>query len=152
PFVGLLLLSAVAELPAQKAKSRVDAHGDLLPEGVVARLGSTRLRVVGDTVSLAFGHDDNTLLALNDGAVIVWDRASGKEIRRFSVLTLVGIPFPRTASLSPRKRARTSEYGTFRRESLCKSCRWLKEAITRSCVFPTMARRLPWPTATRSSF
>jgi RNA polymerase sigma factor (sigma-70 family) len=55
-----------------------------LPDGVVARLGSTKLRH-GDAISLAaFTPDGKALVtAGRDKTICLWDLATGQEIRRF---------------------------------------------------------------------
>src|SRR5262245_26719202 len=63
---------------------RLDCYGDPLPEGAIARIGSTRLRHCWAVSSLAFLHDGRTLAAGDDEIVRLWDSASGKEIRHFN--------------------------------------------------------------------
>jgi WD40 repeat protein len=86
--------------PAGKAP-RVDRHGDPLPEGALARLGTLRFnqrtRLV---VALAFSPDGRVLASAGgvsmflhrgqgfdghqEGSIIFWDPATGKELRRLS--------------------------------------------------------------------
>jgi WD40 repeat protein len=57
---------------------------DALPEGALKRLGSLRWRHGEPITFLAFPSDGKTLLsASQDSVVRVWDRHTGKEIRRF---------------------------------------------------------------------
>jgi WD40 repeat protein len=65
-------------------KARTDQNGDPLPAGALARMGSLRWRH-GTAVSyLAFTPDGKAVLtASQDGIIRLWDRDTGKEIRRF---------------------------------------------------------------------
>ena len=62
----------------------VDRHGDPLPDGALARLGTVRLRH-GDIISGAvFSGDGKSIIASDFGSgVHVWDVAEGREVRRF---------------------------------------------------------------------
>jgi RNA polymerase sigma factor (sigma-70 family) len=60
----------------------LDRHGDLLPPGAVARLGSTRLRLGGQVQGLAFSHDGKLVAGLGGGVLCVWSAATGKELAR----------------------------------------------------------------------
>jgi RNA polymerase sigma factor (sigma-70 family) len=53
----------VSEQPAQKQPPRTDRHGDPLPEGVLARLGTVRWRAVGEIEALAYSPDGKTIAA-----------------------------------------------------------------------------------------
>src|SRR5260370_20289825 len=69
--------------PDQVRPARTDAHGDPLPPGVIARLGSTRL-FQSDVEELAFSPNDDILGARSyDGHLHLWDVRSGKEIHSF---------------------------------------------------------------------
>lgn len=66
-----------------KKPANVDRHGDALPDGAAARMGTTRFRH-GDNINfLGFPSDNTVLTAARDGSVRLWERATGKEIRRF---------------------------------------------------------------------
>jgi WD40 repeat protein/beta-lactamase regulating signal transducer with metallopeptidase domain len=68
-----------------KAKATTDPHGDPLPAGALARLGTTRLRHGGDVTFVAFGPGGKTLItAGQDNTVRLWDLTDGKELRRFA--------------------------------------------------------------------
>src|SRR5712692_3228085 len=57
---------------------------DPLPSGAVARFGTSRFLNFGRVFSVAFSPDGKTLAAGSwDGAVRLWEVASGKELRQF---------------------------------------------------------------------
>jgi RNA polymerase sigma factor (sigma-70 family) len=70
---------------SQKRKEpRLDWHGDPLPEGALARLGTVRLRHDPFISGVVFSSDSKSILASDwYSGVHVWDAAEGKEIRRF---------------------------------------------------------------------
>jgi RNA polymerase sigma factor (sigma-70 family) len=79
--------AAVDAKPAQQPaepRAAVDAHGDPLPEGAVARLGTMRFRHIGDVISVAYSPDGKVIASgqRNEGPIILWDAATGKELRR----------------------------------------------------------------------
>jgi WD40 repeat protein len=62
-----------------------DFHGDPLPPGAVARLGTVRGRHGGPITSLAWSSDSKRLLTSgSDSLVRLWDPNTGKELRRFT--------------------------------------------------------------------
>lgn len=62
-----------------------DLYGDPLPPGAVARLGTVRLRHGTGVMALLFAPDGRTLLSGGkDGVIRVWDRTTGKEVRRLA--------------------------------------------------------------------
>jgi WD40 repeat protein len=69
--------------PAEKT----DRHGDPLPAGAVGRLGTARWHHAAAVSFVAFLPDGETVLtaALLDGTVRIWQRATGKELRRIDV-------------------------------------------------------------------
>jgi WD40 repeat protein len=69
---------------ATKSKPATDRYGDPLPDGALARLGTTRLRHGGNVTFVAFGPDGRTLITAAADNVRIWDLASGREIRRFA--------------------------------------------------------------------
>jgi RNA polymerase sigma factor (sigma-70 family) len=61
---------------------RTDAYGDLLPDGVQVRLGSTRLSM-GNSIhpsAFAFAPDGQKVAAGSDGGIRVWEAATGKTV------------------------------------------------------------------------
>jgi WD40 repeat protein len=67
----------------EKAEVRTDRYGDPLPEGAVARLGTLRLWHGGPISSVAFSPDSKTVVSAG-GSILVWDVATGREVRRYS--------------------------------------------------------------------
>jgi WD40 repeat protein len=63
--------------PAAEAKSRLDAHGDPLPDGALFRLGTTRFRHGGAVTGVVLTADGKTLATAGE-SVRLWDVASGK--------------------------------------------------------------------------
>jgi RNA polymerase sigma factor (sigma-70 family) len=72
--------SKFTNLPSLPQARRFDLAGELLPPGVLLRLGSARLR--GD--AFAFSADGQMLAASQAHLVRLLDAATGNEIRRFS--------------------------------------------------------------------
>lgn len=93
--IALLLMAArsVAQSgsPAQSRPAapaavpvKGDLFGDLLPPGAIIRLGTSRFRHGLLVTAVAFSPDGQTLASSGyDGAIRLWEAATGKEIRRF---------------------------------------------------------------------
>lgn len=84
-MVLILALGIMLDLSpraAAQTKPMTDLQGDPLPLGVLARLGSVRLRHAG-AILLAFSADGKTLTSGGeDESVRVWDMASGRLLRK----------------------------------------------------------------------
>src|SRR5262245_35368498 len=82
-LVGLLGLGAVAAAEAAAPPTPwVDAYGDPLPKGAVARLGTIRWRHDG-AAAFAFTRTGETLVSIGSGAIQFWDVKTGKVVRSF---------------------------------------------------------------------
>jgi RNA polymerase sigma factor (sigma-70 family) len=99
------------ELKAESPKPKTDRHGDPLPPGAVARLGTTRFRTDTFGHLAAFLLDGNKLISVageyKNMSICIWDAQSGKVLRRFA-----GKQWNREcAALSPdQKRLATADY------------------------------------------
>ena len=77
-------LLVVAVLPLPGAPPRTDCHGDPLPEGAVARMGTTRLRHSDGVCHVAYSADGKLLASLSrDRTLRVWEAASGRQLHLF---------------------------------------------------------------------
>ena len=76
---------AVAVEPEPRVRARLDVAGDPLPPGAVARLGTMRLRHGGEVTTAAFFPGGKTVASGGqDGAIRLWEAATGKEVRHLS--------------------------------------------------------------------
>jgi RNA polymerase sigma factor (sigma-70 family) len=64
-------------------KPKSDLFGDPLPDGAVARIGTTRLAHNQPIGGLSFSADGKLLASSDWGEVRLWDVASGRELRRW---------------------------------------------------------------------
>jgi RNA polymerase sigma factor (sigma-70 family) len=63
---------------------RVDAEGVPLPPGVLARLGSSRMRHAENVYRAEFAPDNQSLAAAGVEGLRIWDNTTGKSIRSFA--------------------------------------------------------------------
>jgi WD40 repeat protein len=71
-----------AETPAADKPALKDCYGDPLPAGASARLGTIRWRLAGSITSVVFPPGGKTVIVAGDGAVRLWELATGRELRR----------------------------------------------------------------------
>src|SRR5260221_734368 len=79
PILIILLLLA----PVAAAEPRVDAFGDPLPPGALARFGTARLHHASRIDALAFSPDGKVLAAGSHSLIRLWDTRSGKLVREW---------------------------------------------------------------------
>ena len=83
---SFLALALVAEAQQNQPPDR-DLHGDPLPPGAVARLGTVRFRHDSPIIYAGFlPGGKNVISVSNDGVICVWEFPSGKDIRRLEAL------------------------------------------------------------------
>src|SRR5262249_18332726 len=75
--------------PPAKAKPEnrptlTDLHGDALPAGAVARLGTVRFNHGDGLDALFYTRDRKTIVSKGGGCVRVWDAETGKELSQFA--------------------------------------------------------------------
>src|SRR5262249_9127187 len=69
--------------PQPAGRAAVDRHGDPLPPRAVARLGTLRFRSDGWVSRVAVVPGGKQVLVRGARAVLLWDAATGRELRRF---------------------------------------------------------------------
>src|SRR5262245_26931370 len=82
PAVVVALCSVCSAALALPRPPVTDRHGDPLPPGAVARLGTARLRAVCE--SIHFSADGKTLIGVDGRLIRIWDAADGslRDVRR----------------------------------------------------------------------
>jgi RNA polymerase sigma factor (sigma-70 family) len=94
--------AATAKEPVRPPAARTDGHGDPLPDGAVARLGTLRFNHGADLSFLVFTPDGKTILSVGRRLVRLWDAATGAELGQLPALapwmsdTAVTIPDGKT--------------------------------------------------------
>jgi hypothetical protein len=92
----VLLATITGSIPAQPAKEpRLDIHGDPLPDGAIARLGTIRFRPPGDirsAVLLPGGTNISTIASDPDGRLRIdrMDTATGRRLRTIHLMNMGG--------------------------------------------------------------
>jgi RNA polymerase sigma factor (sigma-70 family) len=71
--------------PAGLPAAHADRHGDPLPDGAVARLGTVRFNHGDGLNALHFLPDGKTILSEGNGSLCWWDAGSGKERKRLAI-------------------------------------------------------------------
>jgi WD40 repeat protein len=93
----LSICAAAPQEPNKPAadKPKLDAYGDPLPPGAIARLGTLRMRHQGWVDSVLFSPDGTKLASMSkaDQCVRLWDVATGKELERFDEDSLGSLAF-----------------------------------------------------------
>jgi WD40 repeat protein len=73
-----------APQPEPAAQPRTDRHGDPLPDGAIARLGTVRWRHGFGISALSYSPDGTKIAVVGAGRdITLWDAQSGKEIHQF---------------------------------------------------------------------
>jgi RNA polymerase sigma factor (sigma-70 family) len=78
-------------------QARVDRHGDPLPPGALARMGTTRFRTAGRVNALAFLPDGKVVAATGDEGIYFLDVATGRRLRRIPAKLGGVMPFALSA-------------------------------------------------------
>src|SRR5262249_34702352 len=67
------------------AGPRLDTHGDPLPAGAIARLGTVRFRHAKGIAALALSPDGKTITSVGgDGSIVLHSAATGAKLRSFA--------------------------------------------------------------------
>jgi RNA polymerase sigma factor (sigma-70 family) len=89
-----------AEARSEKV-DRSEVHGDPLPAGAIARLGTKRFRYEGRADALAFTPDGKWIAGYVNDSVTVWDAVTGLERFTLPKLRPFGTPGPGGLAISP---------------------------------------------------
>ncbi len=78
-FTFLLLIGHLSHLSATEPQ-RMDRYGDPLPDGAIARLGTTRFRPIGEFVEVAISGDSKVFATGEDRTIRLWEMQTGKVL------------------------------------------------------------------------
>ena len=67
-----------------------DLHGDALPEGAVARLGTVRFNHGNGLEDLHYSPDGKRIISVGGGWIRIWEAADGKELEQISTGRPIG--------------------------------------------------------------
>ncbi len=82
----VLVAIAAASSPRQAGAETTDVHGDPLPEGAVARLGTVRFNHGERIDALAAAADGNVVASIgSNGRICLWDSADGRLIQEIKL-------------------------------------------------------------------
>jgi WD40 repeat protein len=81
--LALVALGLFTAAGRGQPEARKDQHGDPLPDGAIARLGTLRGRHDGPVTFAAMLPDTKSVLSVSSGVVRVWEFPSGKLLRSF---------------------------------------------------------------------
>ncbi|HYV38066.1 MAG TPA: WD40 repeat domain-containing protein, partial [Gemmataceae bacterium] len=87
PLLCCVLIACFAQ-PCAAQQVRVDALGDPLPMGAVARFGTVRFRFTHGVAKAIFSNDGKTIFgvgASDSTSITAWEFPSGKVLRRYEV-------------------------------------------------------------------
>src|ERR1700729_1953090 len=69
---------AAAQQPQPKdGQPHLDQHGDKLPGGAIARLGTVRFRHEGEATALLFSPNGKILVGTTNSGIIAWNAVTG---------------------------------------------------------------------------
>jgi RNA polymerase sigma factor (sigma-70 family) len=89
-----------AALPEHgKTQIRLDRLGDPLPPSAIMRLGTARLRQARGVEAVAFTPDGQQVVSAGDHKIVVWDAATGKEVRKLEAINVMGLTTSRAAGV-----------------------------------------------------
>ncbi|HKB03516.1 MAG TPA: WD40 repeat domain-containing protein [Gemmataceae bacterium] len=94
PFTSLMLVAAlpvIAEPGPPPRVVRLDLDGDILPDGAIARLGSTRFQECSAR-KVTLSQDATQAVCIDEDSVRVWDLKTGRIVHAWSLPGEAGSP------------------------------------------------------------